>query len=463
MSDHTPGTSPPGAPASELAETLSAVRGGDVVIEGLHRLTGGASRETWAFTATSTGSGREELILRRDPPGRPGAPGSMALEADAMRAAQRARLPVPAVVMDDDGGRLGTAGLVMERVPGEALARRILRDDEYATARSVLAEQCGRFLAGLHAVDPGEVGGLEEPDQLAAYRESYEGVADVSPTFEATFRWLEAHRPPSQHGVVVHGDFRLGNIIVDAGGLRAAIDWELVHLGDPLEDLGWLCVKAWRFREPLAVGGFGTVDQLLEAYEGAGGAPVDRQFLHWWIVLNTLKWGVGCMSQAAAHLDGAVRSVELAAIGRRACEQEWDLLELLVPEATAAALAAPDAAHTPVADLGLHGRPTAGELLEAAREFLAAEVVPATGGVTQFHTRVAVNVVAMVERELALAEVHERRYRDGLGALGVDSTAALAAAIRDGTFDVRAIDLQTVLATSVRDKLTVANPKHLTL
>lgn len=273
MSQGTARISPPGAPVSELTETLATVRGTGVRVEGLHRLTGGASRETWAFTASSPQHGREELILRRDPPGRPGAPGSMALEADAMRAAHRAGLPVPIVILDDDGGRLGTAGLVMERVHGETLARRILHDDEYHRARTVLAEQCGRFLAGLHAIDPGEVPGLAEPDQLDAYRASYEAVADVSPTFKAPFRWLEARRPPSARPVVVHGDFRLGNVIVDVDGLRAGIDWELVHLGDPLEDLGWLCVKAWRFRTPLEVGGFGTIDQLIDAYQGAGVHP----------------------------------------------------------------------------------------------------------------------------------------------------------------------------------------------
>ena len=115
------------------------------------------------------------------------------------------------------------------------------------------------------------------------------------------------------------------------------IDWELVHLGDPLEDLGWLCVKAWRFGAPLEAGGLGTIDDLVDAYERAGGRPVDRDALHWWLVQKTLQWGIGCMGQAHVHLCGAVRSHELAAIGRRVAEQEWDLVELLAPEDWAAA------------------------------------------------------------------------------------------------------------------------------
>jgi hypothetical protein len=305
------------------------------------------------------------------------------------------------------------------------------------------------------------VPGLEEREPLAAARLRYEGLPEVSPTFEVALRWLEANRPPAAGSVLVHGDFRLGNVIVDERGLAAAIDWELVHRGDPLEDLGWLCTKAWRFRSPLPVGGFGTVEQLVDAYVAAGGVPVDPDHLHWWLVLNTLKWGLGCMGQASVHLSGAVRSVELAAIGRRACEQEWDLLELLAPEATAAARAdVPGPDDGGPAPTGLHGRPTAGELLEAAREFLVDQVMPATDPATSFHTRVAANVLAIVERELALGPAQEARYVEGLRTFGVASSAGLAAAVAEGDLDGDVDRLTRFLATAVRDQLLVANPRH---
>ncbi|HVM53352.1 MAG TPA: phosphotransferase [Acidimicrobiales bacterium] len=396
-------------------------------IEDLARLSGGASRETWSFTA----DGRE-LILRRDPPGRPGVPGSMRLEADAMRACGRAGLRVPEVLLDDDGTLLGTAGLVMARVPGETLARRILRDDTYAKARNVLAGQLGEFLAGLHALDPAEVPGLAEVDTLAQYWERYQAMDDHSPTFDKAYEWLAANRPASTERVIVHGDLRLGNVIVDGSGLAAAIDWELVHLGDPLEDLGWLCVKAWRFGSPLPVAGVGELDDLFTAYESVSGRAVDRDAFHWWLVMNTLKWGIGCMGQASVHLTGQVRSVELAAIGRRVCEQEWDLVELLAPEEWAAARA--EEAPMPALDTpGVHGRPTARELLEALREFLTDDVMVHTEGRLQFHARVAANVVAIVERELA-----EPAPADSGGSDWAS------------------------LARTVRHRLSVANPKHLT-
>ena len=129
----------------------------------------------------------------------------------------------------------------------------------------------------------------------------------------------------------MHGDFRMGNLIVDGSTLAAVLDWEAVHIGDIHEDLAWFCVRAWRFGAPagMAAGGLGTVEGLVSAYEQAGGSPVDRDALRWWLVLGTLKWGIICRYQAERHLSGQTRSVELAAIGRRVCETEWDILDLL--------------------------------------------------------------------------------------------------------------------------------------
>jgi aminoglycoside phosphotransferase (APT) family kinase protein len=415
---------------------------GSVDVVGLQRLSGGASRETWALRA-----GDDELILRRDPPGRPGTPGSMRLEADAMRACHRAGLRVPEVVADDDGASLGTAGLVMRRVAGETLPRRILRDDRFAAARPVLVGQIGEFLAGLHAIDPSAVPGIAEVDSLAQYWDSYGVVEDSSPVFDHAYTWLTASRPEPAATVIVHGDLRLGNVIVDDDGLAAVIDWELVHLGDPLEDLAWACVKAWRFGAQLEVGGLGTIDELVHAYEQAGGRTVDRDALHWWLVEKTLQWGIGCMGQAHVHLSGAVQSHELAAIGRRVAEQEWDLVELLAPDEWAAARDEPRPVDAPDR-AGLHGRPTARELLDAVRRFLADDVVPGTTGHLSYQARVAANMVAIVERELAQ------------DAGRADRTGGAAPRGSDPTPHTESPDW-AALARATRDRLAVANPRHL--
>jgi aminoglycoside phosphotransferase (APT) family kinase protein len=310
----------------QLAAGLSRLLGGRV--EELHRLSGGASRETWSFVAVGDDGSRRRLVLRRDPPG--ASREGMGKEAALLRAAAKGGVPVPEVVVaSDDPEVLGSSFLIMEHIDGETIPRRVLREEEFRAVRPLLAWQCGEILARLHAIDPVSVTGLVEQDPLVEYRRVLDEFAEPHPAFELAFRWLNANRPAPGPPAIVHGDFRHGNLIIGPDGVRAVLDWELAHLGDPMEDLGWLVTKAWRFGVDLPVGGFGTYDELLAGYADAGGRPVTPQVLRWWEVLGSLKWGIICIMQAMAHLTGAVRSVELAAIGRRVCENEWDLLELL--------------------------------------------------------------------------------------------------------------------------------------
>ncbi len=299
-----------------MADALAGRLGSPVV--DLKRLSGGASRETWSFS-----SGGERLILRRDPPG--GGRTSMLREAALLAEAARVGVPVPALVdASDDRDLLGSAFLVMAHVDGETIPRRLLREPEYSAARRRLGEQCGEVLAQIHTMDVTAIPGLERVDELARYRQLADQLGDAHPAFELAFRWLEDHRPTGDLVSVVHGDFRNGNLIVGPEGLRAVLDWELSHVGDPFEDLGWLCVKSWRFGVDRPVGGFGTYEELERGY-----GERDRDRLTWWEVMGSLKWGIMCILQSRAHISGAVRSVELAALGRRVCEVEWDLLEAL--------------------------------------------------------------------------------------------------------------------------------------
>ncbi len=296
-----------------LAEVLGAT-----TVDGLTRLSGGASRETWRFVA----DGRA-LILQRQ---RGGDTRDMGVEADVLRAAAAAGVPVPELVAAATGDTpVGASYMVLSAVEGETIARKILRDAEFDGARAALPAQLGQALARLHSIEPTALPTLVETDQVAQYRATLDALDQPHPTFELAFRWLDAHRPPSTARTVVHGDFRMGNVMVGPDGLRAVLDWELAHIGDPMEDLGWLCVKAWRFGSALPVGGIGRYEQLFEAYEEASGRPVDPDVVRWWEVLGTLKWGIMCILQANAHLAGFTRSHELAAIGRRVCENEHDL------------------------------------------------------------------------------------------------------------------------------------------
>jgi aminoglycoside phosphotransferase (APT) family kinase protein len=301
---------------TELSTMLSQLLD-DADIADLHRLSGGASRETWRFTA----DGRP-LILQRQ---RAGDQRDMLTEAGVVGAARRSGVPVPELVdarRRDDG----MAFMVLEAIDGETIARKILRDDDFAQARSRLVADFGHALAKVHALDPATVHGLEATDQLGYYADVLQSLGQPHPVLELVHNWLVDTRPRSERTCVVHGDFRLGNVIVGPDGLRAVIDWELAHLGDPMEDLGWLCVKAWRFGSRPPVAGLGDYDELFAAYEAAGGAVIDPVVVHWWEVLGTWKWAIMCILQASVHLSGATRSHELAAIGRRVCENEHDLL-----------------------------------------------------------------------------------------------------------------------------------------
>lgn len=437
-----------------LRDLLRAeLRDPSLEVTDLRRLTGGASRETWAFRG-----GTDRFILQRERAGSPRT-GAMALESELLRAAERAGVPVAAVVAAGATDPVFGAGFLVSRfVDGESIARKILRDDDFSDARPQLAAQCGRALAAVHSIPVDSVDGLVATDQVAQYREVLDNFGDPIPTFELAFRWLDDNRPAGTGQAIVHGDFRLGNLMVGRDGLRAVVDWELAHVGDPMEDLGWLCVRAWRFGSDLPVGGVGPYEQLYAAYAEASGQPVDASVVRWWEVLGTLKWGIMCIMQARAHLDGHSRSVELAAIGRRVCENEHDLLLLLAPEAVASAVARPqpDARTAP----GMHGRPTAAELIEAVREYVEDDVSSSTEGRVRFHARVAANALATVQRELELGPAMAAAHEERLGRIGIADEAELAAAIRAGDVVDRHDEVVTALAESVVDKLRIANPGY---
>lgn len=310
-----------------LAGVVAAALGVETTIDNLRALTGGASRSTWAFEAV-TPEDRRSLILRIGPPDDMHA--SMELEARVQAAAAAAGAPVPHILTADNStAALGNPFLICDEVKGETIVRRIDRqlDDP---GRERLMRQCAQALAAIHRADPHDAD-LETEDQIGEWHTRLDAMGDTTATFEWAFRWLAAHRPAPSPTRLVHGDYRMGNLIVDGSDLVAVLDWELVHIGEVYEDLAWFCIRAWRFGAPASrgAGGLGSIENFLCAYEDASGTTVDRVAFHWWLVLATLRWGVICRYQAERHLSGQTRSVELATIGRRVCETEWDLLTLL--------------------------------------------------------------------------------------------------------------------------------------
>jgi aminoglycoside phosphotransferase (APT) family kinase protein len=313
--------------AERLRGALVPTLGADVAIENLRALTGGASGATWAFDARIE-SRTHPLILRTRKPDALGA--EMRLEARVQALAGAAGAPVPHVLVADDSTvPLGVPFLICGAIAGETIPRRILRGLDDSAAAGLL-RQCAGALAAIHRADL-DAPGLTGHDALTQTRGLLDEIGDTTSTFEWAFRWLTLNRPPPTAPRLVHGDFRMGNLIIDRGRLAAVLDWELVHAGEVFEDLAWFCVRAWRFGAPAShgAGGLGSIESFLSAYEQASGTSVDRVSIRWWLILATLRWGVICRHQAHRHLSGQTRSVELAAIGRRVAETEWDLLDLL--------------------------------------------------------------------------------------------------------------------------------------
>ena len=299
----------------------------------LRPLTAGASAATWRFDLAA-GDGSKRIILQLF------AGGSQFFSALDKRTqglvqkqASEAGILTPEVlfVLEESDG-LGE-GFATAFVAGETLGYRIVRDDRFDVARPVMARQCGTILAAIHALDFEEPGPLSDQDPSGMVEQLYgahRSFGEDLPVFELAFQYLAQNVPQIESRVFLHGDFRNGNLIVDETGIVAALDWEMAHIGDPHEDLAWLCVNSWRFGAiDKPVGGFGNREDLYEAYESAGGSPVDPEMVRYWEVFGALKWGVICQWFGEQFVSGEVRELERAAIGRRTSETEIDLLDLL--------------------------------------------------------------------------------------------------------------------------------------
>lgn len=267
---------------------------------------------------------------------------SMSDEA-AIRSLARAHgVPVPALVgSSDDPAMLGGSFFISEFEAGETIPRRVMRLVDQIGHGERIVGQIGRSLARLHRIDPK----LAPVSLVAGDRPVTQALDDVAeavgslvapePTFAYALRWLDLHRPTEPDRLaVVHADVRTGNLIIDETGLRSILDWETSKVGDPMEDLAWVCTRMWRFgRDQHIVGGLGSLDELRISYESSGGQWDDDRF-RWWQILTGLRWGTGLAGQAMAHLDGSFPSIVMAASGRRVAEMAYDVLTQIESEVT---------------------------------------------------------------------------------------------------------------------------------
>lgn len=377
------------------------------------QLTAGASQETYRV-AVKTSAGEKVLALRRSVPTLEGSSsvGTIDLETEArlMQLAGAAGIPEPevyAVLEDVDG--LGE-GFLMEWLEGETLGQRITRSESLAAIRPQLAYQCGEALARVHALDLGsselqlpEVSPAELIDETWAH---YRDLDVPVPMIDYSWRWLKDNLPGESRTTLVHGDFRNGNLMVTPQGITAVLDWELAHIGDPVRDLGWLCVNSWRFgKRDKVVGGFGDLADLLAGYESVSGTSVSESEVHFWEVFGCFWWAMATLRMANSWRSGETPSLERPVIGRRSSEAQMDCVNLLIPGGF-------DLPEIPELDAGTQ-LPLPAELLKGPMELLlelaAAESDPRRG----FMGKVAANSLGIAQREMLVGpglarDEHER-------------------------------------------------------
>jgi aminoglycoside phosphotransferase (APT) family kinase protein len=313
-----------------LEERLPALFGGPVRVEKLALLGGGASMEAWALEVEAP-SGPLSLVLRRASGGRI-YPEALSLEEEhaLLQAAQQSgvRVPKPYGYLPD---LLGHDAFVMERLSGETVGRKIVQRPELAAARDAMPAQMAEQLARIHRIDALPfLPRFSVRGALDRLRAQLDLVGEPHPAIELGLAHLRDVLPDRAASVVCHGDFRVGNFVVDERGIAGVLDWEFAHLGDPLEDVAWPLVRAWRFgMDQLRLGGIAQPDEFLARYSELTGRELPAKEVRAFELLGNVRWATGCLTQARRHLTGQDRSVELAILGRLGAEVEHEILAFL--------------------------------------------------------------------------------------------------------------------------------------
>lgn len=445
----------------KLAAYCTDAFGTDGEIAGLRRLSGGASMESWGFSY-----GEEDFVLRRlpdglsaDDDGLRGIP--LATQADIIELARSAGVTAPEVrgrLLPEDG--LGE-GFIMTKAEGETLPHKILGNPEFAAAESRLTEQCARELAIIHQIPvqslPPSLEYFAPAELIRLQKDKYDEIGGQIPIFEYAFHWLNRNAPDASDKKLVHGDFRMGNLMIDHRGLSAVLDWELIRLGDPVQDLAYLCTPSWRFGHYEKVaGGFDSADSLLQAYASASGTEVDGDRFRFWLIYSTLWWGVACMVMGQIWRSHGDRSLERTVIGRRVSEVEIDLALLLgeiLPEQLCTPLdwSVPD--ENPIT-----GETGYSELLTALAEWNVENVQPNLQGHDKFQSRVAGNALGIAQRQAEWGPGFRDAAHARLAAIGYDHQN-LCAGLANGDIDITS-DIWTHLRLSALERLSIDQPKY---
>lgn len=409
--------------AAILQQIMLRATGVDALVENITRLSGGANMESTSFDHAGSG-----FVLRRAPSAEfmTGRAYGHDVEAAVVRAAFTAGVKAPEVVAElTHEDQIGT-GYVMRRVEAEVNPAKIL-----SAPPPSLLNDFAREAARIHAIPFDCIPALPQPtpaELLAEMMARFVMYGGDRPVFALAFRWLEDHLPEPVAPVLLHGDFRMGNIMVNAHGLAAVLDWELAHLGDRHQDLAFGCINSWRFGHiDRPAFGVGQLNDLWRAYERESGVVVEPVRFRWWLVYSTLWWGLCCLQMAEIWRSGADASLERAVIGRRASETEVDLLLLLesdAPEAERVLFDLPE-----IIPVRRAGEPSSTEMLEALAKWVAEDIKPSAQGHDRFMAAVAINALGMLKREAKKpVEVHDKALSEALmaGSAGLATPGLLS-------------------------------------
>lgn len=431
-------------------------------LSGLRRLTGGANMESWRIDF-----GPHHWVLRRMPPGMEELTSStdadrsgISLESQAIviSSAIASGVKAPKIIgslTPADG--LGT-GFVMQRIDGETLPHKILDNPDYAQALERLTLQCAQELAKIHAISfsklPAEIDQESPSDMVGNLARRYASCGARIPAFDLAIGWLAKNLPTPRPAVFLHGDFRMGNLMIDHEGIAGVLDWELCHIGDPAQDLAYLCMPSWRFGHyDKLVGGFGHLADLLTYYRRLTGQEILASDVSFWMVMSSMTWGLSTIKFANIWRGGQDSSLERAVVGRRTSETEIDLLLML--EDTFG-LVVPVQCWALPEPRQSQGETHSSELLTALINWNEESVLPHAEGHDLFQARVARNAMRILSREAIFGPVFFRKRADRLNGLGL-TEEELCFALRAGKLNDRML---IHLRLDLLERLQIDQPNY---
>jgi aminoglycoside phosphotransferase (APT) family kinase protein len=325
-----------------LAAWLSQAIGAPVRVVAANLLGGGAVQENWRVdVAVDAGprAGTHAWVMRTDAAQRLSVSLDREAEFAALKVAHAAGVPVAEPILRcADASVIGRPFLMQVFVEGQAHARQIVRHPELKDFGDQLAGSLGRALAKIHGITPagGTLPVLPIPiappakAEAAKLKAAMAAASQVRPALDYCIAWLEANAPATRGVTLVHGDYRTGNYMLDGTRLAAVLDWELAHWGDPMEDIGWLCARCWRFGNDditQEAGGIGTRRAFYDGYNAAAAHKIDEAIIPYWEVMAAAKWAVIAVLQGDRFLAGGETAIELALTGLMSSEMEFDALD----------------------------------------------------------------------------------------------------------------------------------------